>query len=369
MLTPFIELIAQRETFSGKTQDYFHYVQTAADRVNALIDTVYFYTRLNGSDEIPHERCDVARALAEVQVNIKQLIGERGAVVTSGALPHVWANYTQLAQLLQNLICNAIQHSGTTPHIHVEAVEAEENWQLRVRDNGPGIAEKDREKIFQPFKRKLDAHDKGLGLGLAICKKIVESHGEKIWYEAAPDGGSVFVFSLPKISAALSADAVAPIVATGVRTTDDGLATILLADDSNADLELTQVRLLEHRGLKCHLLLAHHGEEALEVMQRENGAVDLLLLDVNMPEVDGFEVLERLRKNAAFAHTAVIMCTGSIYDKDMARAQALGAVGYLVKPIKFELLQAALQKIPGLTLRAQGDGYALLREHESRIND
>jgi signal transduction histidine kinase len=370
----FIELIDEREKFSGKTQEYFHYVQTAAERVDALIDMVYLYTRLHGADQLPREQCDVASILEEVQVNIKQLIEERKTVITCGPLPQVFANHTQLVQLFQNLLCNATHHCNTVPHIHVDAVESHDMWQLRVRDNGPGIAPKDREKIFEPFKRLLHPQEEGLGLGLAICKKIVELHGGKIWYESPPDLGAMFVFTLPKavvaekpIEQALLSKTTKPDISTDSVTEDsteeDKLATVLLVDDSRADLELTQIRLIEHRGLKCKLLVAHNGEEALALLHQEHGAVDLMLLDINMPEMDGFELLEQMRKEKAFAHIAVLMCSGSIYDKDMARARTLGAAGYLVKPIKFDMLQTALAKIPFLALHAQDKGHALLRMH------
>ncbi len=356
----YIELIARRETFSGKTEQYFNYVQTAADRVNALIDTVYFYTRLEGSDQIPYEWCDLIRVLEEVKTNISQLVEQRNAVITSGHLPKVWANYTQLVQVLQNLICNSITYSGNNPKIHVDAQEESDSWKIRVRDEGQGIAQEDRERIFLPFKR-LTHNKEGFGLGLAICKKIIESLGGKIWCEPAPEKGTLFIFTVQKTLPLDVTDKTAKAKDAEPTHTPKELATILLVDDSEADLELTQIRLIESPKLKCRLLLARNGEEALAQLRSENEAIDLMLLDINMPRIDGFEVLQEMRKDPALAHIAVVMCTGSIYDKDIAKAESLGAVGYLVKPAKFEKLESILETIPALELAQEENGERLLR--------
>lgn len=355
----FIDLITRREHFSGKTEEYFRYVQSAADRVNALIDTVYFYTRLDGAEEIPNEPCDMARVLEESKASLLSLIEEKNATITSTALPTLYVNCAQLIQVLQNLLCNAIRHGSAAPKIHVEAVEEGDRWTLRVRDNGPGIPLKDQDKIFQPFKRLSHPQDQGLGLGLAICKKIIESHGGRIWYEETPGGGATFAFTVPKQPQRAQPEALLP--AHESSTTTHPLATLLVVDDSAADLELTRIRLLERHGLVCNLLTATYGEEALEILRAHKGQIDLVLLDINMPEMDGFEVLEQIRADPSLKDTLVVMCTGSIYDKDMARARRMGAAGYLVKPVKFDMLQTVLEQIPTLSLLAENGGYRLVR--------
>lgn len=362
----FLDLIQHDEPLSEKGKSYFTYIQNAAERMNTLIETVYFYTRLDGDGQIAREICDVGKVLEEAKENIVQLIRERKAEITCDPLPEVSANKMQVLQVLQNLLCNAIRHCEDVPHIHVRAEEGTTQWLLRVSDNGPGIAPEHSSKIFQPFKRVAHHKEQGLGLGLAICKKIVESHGGKIWYESNPDAGATFLFTLPKASAAPPASTLlAPKAQTWAKAGSNlPLANLLLVDDNEADIELSRIMLVEHAHLQCNLLSAHDAEEALDRLQsskRDGNPVDLMLLDINMPGMDGFELLEEIRKVDALKDIPVVMCTTSSYDKDMERAKALGVAGYMTKPAEFGKLKAIIEEATGLTLRKEGELQALIK--------
>ena len=183
---------------TGKSEAHFRSITNAAERMTALIDTVYYYTRLGGTEKFDCDICDANELVEAVKDNINRLIGERRAVIDCHRLPPIYVNRAQAIQIFQNLICNAIQHCATAPRINVAAEEAADHWIFSVSDNGPGISEADAGKIFKPFKR-LSRHDtQGLGLGLAICKGIVELHGGKIWCELKPGNGATFKFTVPK---------------------------------------------------------------------------------------------------------------------------------------------------------------------------
>lgn len=148
------------------------------------------------------------------------------------------------------------------------------------------------------------------------------------------------------------------------RTTNGhALANVLVVDDSRADAEMTRFRLIERGHLQCNLMMAKDGEEALTVLRNthERTPIDLMLLDINMPEMDGFELLEKVRADDALKNLVVVMCTGSIYDKDMARAKSLGAAGYLTKPLEFDKLREVIQNIQNFRLSEIVGGYALKR--------
>jgi two-component system, chemotaxis family, sensor kinase Cph1 len=140
-------------------------------------------------------------ALKNTLLNLKIAIEESGARVTSDALPTVKADMLQLTQLFQNLIGNAIKfRSDKPPEIHISAGRGprENEWQFSVRDNGIGIAPKDFDRIFLIFQR-LHTREKypGTGIGLALCKKIVERHGGRIWVESEQGKGTTFYFTMP----------------------------------------------------------------------------------------------------------------------------------------------------------------------------
>ena len=261
-------------------------------------------------------------------------------------------------------------HSETPVTIHISAAEQDEHWLFSVSDNGPGIDEAYLQKIFEPFKRMVRHEEPGAGLGLAICRKIVESHGGKIWCESQPGAGrNISVHPAQRIA---GRDGYAiRIPAAKIRGhpmpdkhNNHSLANVLLVDDSRADIEMTRFRLIERSRLQCNLFIASSGEEALTCCYdktREDGPIDLVLLDINMPEMDGFEVLERIRAIEALQHVSVIMCTGSTYDKDMARAQTLGATGYLTKPIEFSKLKVINETAITSSFIRKITGYSLLR--------
>jgi light-regulated signal transduction histidine kinase (bacteriophytochrome) len=126
-------------------------------------------------------------------------IEENNARVTHDELPIVMADETQLVQVFQNLIGNAIKfHSEEAPHIHVSAEKNKKEWIFSVRDNGKGIDPQYHDRIFVIFQRLQGKGEyPGTGIGLAICKRIIERHGGRIWVESEPGKGSTFYFTLP----------------------------------------------------------------------------------------------------------------------------------------------------------------------------
>jgi light-regulated signal transduction histidine kinase (bacteriophytochrome) len=132
--------------------------------------------------------------------NLSAAIAESGAEVTAGPLPRVLADRGEMVQLLQNLLGNAIKyhHGEGVPHIRAEAVRDGDDWEICVTDDGPGIDPRHHDRIFVLLHR-LHRHDEveGTGIGLAICKKIVERHGGHIWVESREGAGARFSFTLP----------------------------------------------------------------------------------------------------------------------------------------------------------------------------
>jgi len=142
------------------------------------------------------------------------------------------------------------------------------------------------------------------------------------------------------------------------------LARVLLVDDNELDIELSTVFLIEQPKLRCNRLVAHDGKQALTILRqaaREGNPIDLVLLDINMPVMTGFELMAEMHKDPQLRDTLVVMLTTSDYDKDQRMAEALGAVGYITKPPKFEDLKAVIERSAYLRLRAEGALQALMR--------
>ena len=358
----FMSVLSDRELLSPDGRRYFGYVHDAADRMGSLIEAVYYYTRLDASSEQPaKEACDLDKVFQDTLLDLGELIREREAVVTSANLPQVQGVTQQLRQVLQNLISNAIRHCDADPAVHVDAVEEPNAWLIRVTDNGDGVAEAQRDKIFEPFTRFAHRKAPGLGMGLAICKRIVEAHGGQIRCEAGETGGARFVFALPK---AHGATVTAPAKTATADAGRSQLAKVLVVDDNEAAIELTRIVLVEGAKLRCVLVGANGAREGLSLMRKaaeQNEGIDLVLLDINMPEMDGFEFLQKVREDQALSEVPVVMCTTSSYDKDMERAKTLGAAGYITKPAELGKLRALLNNMPTMKLSERADGKILLR--------
>jgi signal transduction histidine kinase len=198
MVAAYTQLLAER--YRGKLDEnadkFIGYASEGALRMQSLIQDLLAFSRVgrNGSGRVD---CDAA--MEEVLMTLGPAIQESGAVVTHGELPAVWADRSQMTQVFQNLIGNAIKFRGKEPPaISVQAEKAGQHWLFSVSDNGIGIAPEYAENIFVVFQR-LHARTEypGNGIGLAICKKIVERNGGKIWVEAQTGHGSVFKFTMP----------------------------------------------------------------------------------------------------------------------------------------------------------------------------
>jgi signal transduction histidine kinase len=170
-------------------------MRASTARARDLIDGVLDYAR---AGELRRERVPLRAVLEEVTVDLGPRLREAGATVELGELPEVDGDRRQLRRLLQNLVGNAVKFRGAAPpRISVSALSKPEAWMVSVCDNGPGIDPAEASRIFGMFARARGAPE-GSGIGLAICRRVVEAHGGRIWVEPADGGGSAFRFTLPR---------------------------------------------------------------------------------------------------------------------------------------------------------------------------
>lgn len=202
MVTSYTQLLSRRYKgrLDAEADEFIDFAVDGATRMQRLIQDLLAYSKI-GAREIMVAEISSENALQQALKNLRGAIEESGARVTYDALPPVQADESQLAQLFQNLVGNAIkyQSAGNVPQVHITAENTSDGyWTFSVRDNGIGIEPQYFERIFGMFQRLHKRTEyAGTGIGLTMCKKIVERHGGSITVESQPGAGSTFKFTWP----------------------------------------------------------------------------------------------------------------------------------------------------------------------------
>jgi light-regulated signal transduction histidine kinase (bacteriophytochrome) len=196
----FVKLLEKRYKgkFDEKADEYFEYVTDGVIRMQALIKDLLEYSRVGtrGKAFTP-ENC--TQAVEQALSNLRSTVENTGSKITCDTLPVVMADVSQLSRLFQNLIGNAMKFCNRKPpKVHISAKQKGDDWVFSVKDNGIGIDPKHFERIFAIFQRLHTREEyEGTGIGLSLCKKIVERHGGRIWVESAVGKGATFFFTIP----------------------------------------------------------------------------------------------------------------------------------------------------------------------------
>ncbi len=204
MIASYLQLLERK--YKGKLDDkadkYINFSVDGATRMQNLIDDLLAFSRVTTQAK-ELKPTDLEQIYNEVLSNLEVTINENKAIITHEPLPVVLADKTQISQVFQNLISNAIKfQSVDKPKINISVEKEEDQWLIGVEDNGIGINPKHSDRIFEVFKRLHKKKDyPGTGIGLAICKKIIERHGGRIWVESELGKGSIFYFTLPQYGA------------------------------------------------------------------------------------------------------------------------------------------------------------------------
>ncbi len=201
MVSSFTQLIERkyRDKLDEDANEYIWYVVDGAKRMQSLINDLLSYSRVTTKVK-DFTKINLNETVDEAIFNLEIAIEENNAIVVVDSLPPIYGDSSQMVQLFQNIIGNAIKYrSEKIPEIHISASEGDQEWIFKIEDNGIGIQPEYNERIFQIFQRLHGSHAySGTGIGLAICKKIVELHGGSIWVNSKPGEGSIFYFTIPK---------------------------------------------------------------------------------------------------------------------------------------------------------------------------
>lgn len=292
------------------------------------------------------------RSVAEMQVRFYSYLCTDVQMINDvpAQLPAAYADEIRLSQVIGNLLDNAIKHTENG-RIVITGREQGGMLEIKVQDTGSGIEPQDIPFIFEPFKSLDETQHRGFGLGLPIAKQLVELQNGVLSVESEPGVGSAFTFTLPiadqQRAASMPLTYTSPQVisiqndysfATPYHVNPSGKHTILIVDDQYVNLKvlLDSLQVLDYR-----VIAVKNGYEALEQIDR-TGRIDLVILDLMMPGLSGYEVCQEIRKRYSLLELPVLMVTAAYQPQDKVAAFQAGANDYLPKPFDLEELKARI---------------------------
>lgn len=296
-----------------KGKDLIARIRRGCERMRHLLDDMITLTRAQRI-EVPEGYIPGNEIVDEALARVSERIRNTGAHIhVEKPLPRWRAHRTWAVEAVVNLISNALKFAapGTPPDIEITGYAGAEGPGIIVRDRGPGIPDELRERIFQLFQRGVSRDVEGTGAGLAIVRQVAERHGGRVWMTPRPGGGSEFFVTFGSMEAE-------------TRPID-----ILVVDDDDDFVYILRESLAGYTRIR-HIAVARDGVEALSALKE--APPDVVLLDINMPRKNGFEVLTDMRHDPDLRTIPVAMVTSSSRREDEIKARAEGAAAYLTKP-------------------------------------
>jgi PAS domain S-box-containing protein len=345
-----VELIGRARAAGEPIERHLEVVDRQAENLARLVDDLLDVSRITrGKIELRREPLEVAWVLARAVDATRQLVDKRGHALRVHVPKeplHVQADPVRLEQVLVNLLTNAAKYTDPGGSISVVAERRAGNAELRVRDSGQGISKEMLGKVFDLFtqaERGLDRAQGGLGIGLTIVRTLVGMHGGTV--EARSDGpgkGSEFIVRLPALARGYAPQAPAGAAGQGQQASQRlRVSRRVLVVDDNVDAAESLAELLSTLGHEVRT--AHDGLAALDAA----GAFvpELVLLDIGLPGMDGYEVARRLRKLPR-PPGPVVALSGYGQESDRRRSADAGFDAHLVKPVELEMLEELIRGLP-----------------------
>ena len=351
----FGQLLERDKGLDAEESDFVREILKAGHHLLELINEVLDLSRIDtgriglslepvACAELVEEAVDLLGPLADKQgVSIENEVPAAAAIL---------ADRFRLKQILVNLLSNAIKYNREGGGVRVLLEERGERLRLLVVDSGYGIPEARMAELFLPFNRlgREAGEIEGTGIGLVISKRLVEFMGGEIGVESVEGQGSSFWVELPRSEV----KEVAPVSREGNKPTDGGnrggLASILYIEDNPANLRLVSSILAARGGIR--LFTSPSPTMGLEMAETHNP--DLILLDISLPEMDGFEVLAKIRASGWGGDMPVVAVSALAMPHDLERGRAAGFADYLTKPLDVEAFLAVIDRILSKPLAAEG---------------
>lgn len=352
----FAQLLEQDEALNQEQLDSIGEILRAGHHLLQLINEVLDLARVeSGSIDLALEVVPLDELAAEcwplIHMSARQHQVE--VILETGKPLAVVADRMRLKQVLLNLLTNAIKYNRAGGQVRLEMQRIAQHPQricVQITDTGLGIAPEDIEGLFTPFSRlERDTHREGTGIGLTVCRRLVEAMGGEIHVTSELGKGSCFWLDLEAAEHAqlsmVDGEAVAPASDVAERSSSPSLPEsvkcILQIEDNLSNLKLIEQMLTRYPRLR--LFNATDGAEGIELARREQP--DVILLDIHMPGLNGYQVLEALRAAPATRAIPVIAVTANATTEDIAQGQAAGFDAYLTKPIAFPTLIDSIRQV------------------------
>ncbi len=341
----FSQLLQLDRSLDARSAGYVREILRAGHHLLELINEVLDLARIeSGRLSLSPEPLPLAELVRETHALVQPLAQQRDVALSLEPLQGlvVRADRLRLKQVLLNLLSNAVKYNRPGGTVRVEALAQDMfTVRIRVRDTGIGISAQSLPQLFQPFSRVSGTTAEGTGIGLSISQRLVAMMGGRIGVDSTPGVGSEFWIELPSDRLADpppprdTADAIAPSPRPGRS------ARVLYVEDNPANLKL--VEQIVHRHPNVELLMAPSGGLGLDLARSHQP--DLLLLDIHLPDLDGFQVLARLRADPQTRQLPVVAVTAQAMPEDVKRVMAAGFDAYLSKPLDLASFDALLDRM------------------------
>ncbi len=336
----FSQLMEYDDTLSAEHKDNVQEIIKAGEHLLVLINEVLDLAKVeSGRVELSLEPVEVCAIIAECIPLVNALADKRSIRLSHKGLQGVMvrADRMRLKQALLNLISNAIKYNRDGGSVHIEIQTADlpekDNLRILVTDTGQGIPPERITDLFQPFNRLAaeNSGTEGTGIGLTITRRIVEMMNGSVGVESEIGKGSTFWIELPMDVAWEAAPGNMPRALSNARQRKDK-KTLLYIEDNPANLKLVRqiLRNQEH----IHLLTSDNPELGMELALLHKP--DLILLDINMPKMDGYQLLEILKSEEALANTPIVAVTAKAMERDIKHGKTAGFAEYITKPLDIE---------------------------------
>jgi PAS domain S-box-containing protein len=322
---------SQKESIAQILQAGWHLLTL----INEILDLAKIES---GKVSMSPEPVSLAEIMRDSQAIMESQAQQRGIRITFPPVDSSWfvyADQTRLKQILINLISNAIKYNCEQGSVEVKCTaNTPERIRVSIRDTGEGLSAEELAQLFQPFNRlrQETGKEEGTGIGLVVAKQLVELMGGEIGVESTVGMGSVFWFELASAAAPHLAVEVVKAAAVARPQVPEGapLHTLLYVEDNPANLRLVEQIIGRRPDLR--LLTAVNGHLGIEIARTSQP--EMILMDINLPDINGFDALKILREDPATAHIPVVALSANAMPRDIAKGLKAGFFRYLTKPIK-----------------------------------